>query len=143
MHLNLFCRFCKLRRKSYISNVTSQRYHLSSLISYMSQRKASNWSDHAQINEKTSHRNDQIFCEKISQRVYSTEFFCHYRFYVDVRNHFKCIIFLIWHCNVKHRIKTLDLVNSQRVEETLEISLSTRFIRLIKLINDELHKKRH
>ncbi len=83
----------------------------------MNQRKANNRFDHVRISEKTSHQNDRISHEKTSQLIDVIEFFNHHRFHVDVKNHFKCVICLIKCCNVKHQIKLLDLVNSQRVEK--------------------------
>jgi hypothetical protein len=122
----IFCRFCELREESHISYVTFQRDHISRLINHISQKKANNKSDYVQINEKINHRSDQIFCEKINYRINSIEFDNHC-FHVDVKNHFKCVIFFIKRCNVKHWIKSLDFVNSQRVKKTFRISLSFRF----------------
>ncbi len=70
----------------------------------MNQEKANNRFDYARINEKTNHQSDRIFREKTSQKIDVIEFFDHYRFYIDVKNHFKCVIFFIKRCYVKHRI---------------------------------------
>jgi hypothetical protein len=138
----IFCRFCKLRRRLHISNITSQWDHLSCLIRHMSQRK-DNQFEHVWIDEETCFRSNQIFREKISRRVNSEKSFDHYYSYVDIKNHFKDVISFVWHRDVKHQIRLLDLVNTKRVEKTFRTALSSRFSQLAKSANDELHEKRH
>jgi hypothetical protein len=110
----------------------------------MSEEEANSRFNHARISEKTSHRDDRIFREKTSQRIDAVEFLDHHRFHVDVKNHYRCVIFFIKRRDVKHRIRFLDLVSSQRAEKTFRASLSSRLLRLTKSTNDELlHEKRH
>jgi hypothetical protein len=90
----ILCRFCRLRRKSHILNVTSQRDHLLCLVRHMNQKK-DNQFEHAQIDEETNFRSDQIFREKTSRRVNLKKSFDHNYFHVDVKNRFKSVIFLV------------------------------------------------
>jgi hypothetical protein len=112
-------------------------------VSFVTWIKKNNQFEHAQMNKKTDFENDQIFREKTNRRINLKNFFDHYHFYVDVKNRFKKIIFLVWHRDVKYRIKFLDLINTKRVEKTFRIALSFRFSQLVKFVNDELHEKRY
>ncbi len=90
----IFCRSCKLRKKSHISNVTFQRDHLSCLVRHMNQKKDSQF-EHVRIDEETNSQNDRISREKINRRISSKKSFDHYYFHVDVKNDFKSVIFLV------------------------------------------------
>jgi hypothetical protein len=90
----IFCQFCKLRKRSHISNVTFQRDHLSCLVRHMNQKK-DNQLKHLCIDEKTCFRSNRILREKTSRRINSKKIFDHYYFHVNVKNHFKNIIFLV------------------------------------------------
>ncbi len=96
-------------------------------------REASSESDHAQINEKISHRSDQIFREKTSHRVNTIEFDNH-RFYVDVRNHSKCVIFFIKCCTSSIESDlSISLIRSA-LKKHFELRYRLNFLDLLNLL---------
>jgi hypothetical protein len=66
----VFCRTCKLQKKSHLSNVASQRDHLSSLVRHLNQWKAKKiincWDF---INEAINHRINYILDEKTNFKI--------------------------------------------------------------------------
>jgi hypothetical protein len=67
----IFDRSRELRKKSHLSNVTSQRNHLSCLVCHLNQKKVFNrcWSFNWNVNQAISHWFNQFFSEKTSSRV--------------------------------------------------------------------------
>jgi hypothetical protein len=142
----VFCRACKLRRESHLSNVTSQWDHLSSLVYYLNQKKARRiiFSHFWNIDKTIDHRINHIFSETTNFEV---EFDNHSYVLASTQSINWCrFIFLsILNSENKHIKHWVNLVNFnfQRFRTSFRIALSFRFFWLSRSFNHEMHEKCH
>jgi hypothetical protein len=144
----VFCRACKLRRESHLSNVTSQWHHLSCLVDYVNQEKAKriischSWNIDKTIDHEINHALD----EKISHEI---EFDNHSHVLVIVSAQLiNWCRFILFHTlnseskHIKHRVNFVNL-DSQRFRASSRATLSFRFFWFSKSFDHEMHDKRH
>jgi hypothetical protein len=133
----VFCRICKLRKKSHLSNVTSQWNHLSCLVCYVNQEKAKKilffhfWN----INKTIDHWINHIFDEKTNSEI---EFDNHFHVFVSTRSSNWCRFTLFNTLNseskhIKHRINFVNL-DSQRSRTSFRVTLSSRLFNFLNLL---------
>jgi hypothetical protein len=116
----IFCRACKLRKKSHLSNVKFQWDHLSCLVCYLNQEKARKiiFFYFLNIDKTIDHRINHIFDKKTSSEV---EFDNHFHVFVLTINWCRFILFNTLNNENKHIKHRVDFVNfdSQRSKASL------------------------
>jgi hypothetical protein len=141
----VLCCACKLRKKSYLSNVTSQWNHLSCLVCYLNQEKARIiFSYFWNIDKTTRHRIRHTLDEKTSFKV---EFDNHSHAFVSAQLISWCRLILLSTLNsenkhIKHRVNFVNF-DSQRFKASFRITLSSRFFEFSKSFDYEMHEKCH
>jgi hypothetical protein len=142
----VFCRACKLRKRSHLSNVTSQWDHLSCLVCYLNQEKTKRiitfhfWN----IDKTIDHRIYHIHDEKMNSEI---EFNNHFHVFVAIRliNWCRFIFLNILNNENKHIKHWVNFVNFdfQRFKASFRVTLSFRFFWFLKSFDYEMHEKYH
>jgi hypothetical protein len=142
----VFCRICKLREESHLSNVTSQWDHLSCLVYYVNQEKARRiilfhfWN----IDKTIDHEINHTFDEKTSSEV---EFDNHFDDLVLTRSISWCRFTFLSTFNseskhIKHWVN-FDNLDFQRFKASFRATLSSRLFWFFKSFDHKMHEKRH
>ncbi len=143
----VFCRICKLREESHLSNVTFQWDHLSCFVCYLNQEKAKKiiffhfWN----IDKTIDYRINHILDEKTSFEI---EFDNHFHVFVSTQSINCCRLIFLSNLNseskhIKHEINFVHIFDIQRFKSSFRITLSFRLFEFIKLVDYEMHEKRY
>jgi hypothetical protein len=123
----VFDRARKARKKSHLSNVALQRYHLSYLVCHLNQEKTwktIRWNRKWNINKTINYWINQILDEKTSFEI---EFDNHFHAFVQLINRCRFILLNIIHSesqHIKHRVNFVNF-DSQRSETSFRVTLSS------------------